>query len=103
MPKMSSPERKELPRKQKTPDPVTSFPDDILMIFSQGSYHSGGAAKDRKNTGFNTYKLDDKWFIKWEKYWILGSNQSFVLQNHKISSQWMNAPPFQPPKSFLFS
>ena len=103
MPKLSSPEDQESPRNQKTPDPVTSFPDDILMIFSQGSYHSGESAKDRKNTGYNTYSLNDKWFIRWEKYWILESSQSFIFQNHKISSQWMNAPPFQPPKSFLFS
>ena len=103
IPKLSSPEGQESTKKQKTPDPVTSFPDDILVIFSQGSYHSGGSTKDRKNMGYNTYSLNDKWFLRWEKYWILESNQSFILQNYKISSQWMNAPPFQPPKSFLFS
>ena len=103
MPIMSSFEKRESPRKQKTHDPVTSFPEDLYMIFSQDNYHSGGSAKDRKNTGFNTYSLNDKWFIRWEKYWLLESNQSFIFQNHKISSQWMNAPPFQPPKLFLFS
>lgn len=103
MPKASSLENQESPRNQKTPDSVTSFPDDVWIIFSQGSYHSGETAKDRKNTGYNSYGLNDKWFMRWEKYWILGSNQSFVFQNHKISSQWMNAPPFQPPKCFLFS
>ena len=101
MQKMSSSDNHESNR--STPDPVTSFPDEMFMIFSQGSYHSGGPAKDRKNIGFKTYSLNDKWFIRWEKYWILGPNQSFVFQNHKISSQWMNAPPFQPPKPFLFS
>lgn len=97
-------EKPEAARKQNTPNPTTSFPEDLVMIFSQESYHlGGGSSKDRKNTGFNTNSLSDKWFIRWEKYWLLESNQSFIFQNHKISSQWMNAPPFQPPKSFLFS
>lgn len=99
----SSYEKLEASRKQNTPNSATSFPKDLVMIFSQESYHSGVSSKDRKITGFNTYSLSDKWFIRWEKYWLLESNQSFIFQNHKISSQWMNAPPFQPPKSFLFS
>lgn len=91
------------PEKQKTPDPVKSFPDQILMIFSPGSHYSGGSVKDRKNTGLNTNSLNDKWFLRWETYWIRGPNESFVFQSHKVSNQWMNAPPCKPPKSFLFS
>ncbi|KAB7704642.1 hypothetical protein F9802_17155 [Bacillus aerolatus] len=73
---------------------------------TQSNQHSGGASKDRSNKdrtkvgqGFVNYT--DKW-LDWGHYWALEISQTYMSRIDELSSQWTNAPPSQPPKSFLF-
>lgn len=89
--------------KKKTPISGKGTPIDLhVIITAPANDHSAGSSNDRTNLGHSTISNTDKWF-EWEKQWTLGINQSFVSLSHEFSNQWTNAPPFQPPRLFLFS
>lgn len=101
--KVSVFDKQAQPKKYKIPNPITSYPDDILLMITQSNYYLSGPSRERKNLDHSLYSFSDKWLIKWERYWLLGPNTTFGFQSYKICNQWMNAPPFQPPKNLLFS
>ena len=92
------------PQKDNNPSGTdNSVPHEKQAINpSQSNQHSGGAAKDRAKAGNSSVNYTDKW-LDWGHYWTLEISQSYTSRIKEFSNQWTNAPPSQPPKSFLFS
>lgn len=89
---------------QNTPNPQKDYPKNLPDIISfSNNANSGGAPKNRVKLGHNLFSLTDQWFLRWERFWIIGVSPSFIYRIIKFCKQWTNAPPFQPPKRLLFS
>jgi hypothetical protein len=65
---------------------------------TQRSNGSGGQSNDRVNHGINNLSLLDKWF-EWNHYFEIKLGQPYLSRQALLNTQWVNAPPSQPPQA----
>ncbi|MBM7647484.1 hypothetical protein JOC78_000405 [Bacillus ectoiniformans] len=90
------------PKQDEQPSGKKSVPNEKQAITQTTSNQiQGGSSKDRLKTGNGFVKYTEKW-LDWENYWTLDHSQTYLSRMEEFSTQWMNAPPSQPPEQILF-
>lgn len=82
-------------------DPISK--EDIPKVSqvlnqTQRTNSSGGQSNDRVSNGINSISLLDKWF-EWNHYFEIKLVQPYLSRQVLMNTQWVNAPPSQPPQA----
>jgi hypothetical protein len=84
---------------QKDPASKEEIPKvNQVLNQTQRSNGSGGQSNDRVNHGINNLSLLDKWF-EWNHYYEIKLVQPYLSRQALLNTQWVNAPPSQPPQA----
>lgn len=84
---------------QKDPASKEEIPKvNQVLNQTQRSNGSGGQSNDRVNHGINNLSLLDKWF-EWNDYFEIKLVQPYLSRQALLNTQWVNAPPSQPPQA----
>jgi hypothetical protein len=84
---------------QKEPASKEEIPKvNQVLNQTQRSNGSGGQSNDRVNHGINNLSLLDKWF-EWNHYYEIKLVQPYLSRQALLNTQWVNAPPSQPPQA----
>lgn len=84
----------------KTPSNSRKIPWDIEVMNNppQRTQSFGGQSNDRFSPGGGTISFIANWF-NWDEYFALNLGQIYSSRQAKFCHQWINAPPFPPPKA----